>query len=183
MSMFGVHPAYYQMNQPDGPWQAGSRGWTQSPWPTWGGNPNQVGPAWQGVNGLGGCAPCEAAAGLGTTEAEVTAWVKSGGKMTDAIRTWLMAQPCTFTAEEAKTFGDNAKAKRKIQSARELVANRCATEGVINVVSKSWAGPSFRPTFETGASAGGGIPWGWIALAGAAGVAAFVLVRSAKRKG
>lgn len=55
--MFGAYEElyrdYYHSNVPDGPFQAGSRGWSQAPWVTWGDNPNQAGPRRIAANGLG----------------------------------------------------------------------------------------------------------------------------------
>ncbi len=53
MSYAQVKPEYYRMFQPDSPWHAGSEGWTQAPWPSWGVNPNRVGPPRLAVEGLG----------------------------------------------------------------------------------------------------------------------------------
>lgn len=52
-SYAALGPQYYHSNQPDGPFQAGSRGWIQSPWVTWGDNPNQAGPNRIAADGLG----------------------------------------------------------------------------------------------------------------------------------
>jgi hypothetical protein len=53
MSYAAINPSFYQVNQPNTPWHAGSPGWTRAPWVTWGGNPRQVGPSRQGVGALG----------------------------------------------------------------------------------------------------------------------------------
>lgn len=62
MSYVSVTPDYYKMLQPDGPWGAGSPGWSRAPVPGWGQNPNRVGPPRQAVNGLG-CSKCPPAIG------------------------------------------------------------------------------------------------------------------------
>lgn len=53
MSYAEIKPQYYQMHQPDSPWHAGSPGWKDAPWPSWGVNPNLVGPPRLAVEGLG----------------------------------------------------------------------------------------------------------------------------------
>lgn len=53
MSYVNVTPQYYEMLQPDGPFEAGSPGWSSAPVPGWGANPNLVGPPRWAVNGLG----------------------------------------------------------------------------------------------------------------------------------
>lgn len=53
MSYAEIKPQYYRMFQPDSPWHAGSEGWTKAPWPSWGVNPNRVGPPRLAVEGLG----------------------------------------------------------------------------------------------------------------------------------
>ena len=53
MSYAEIKPQYYQMHMPDSPWHAGSEGWKDAPWPTFGVNPNLVGPPRLAVEGLG----------------------------------------------------------------------------------------------------------------------------------
>ncbi len=53
MSYLEVKPQYYQMHMPDSPWHAGSKGWKSAPWPSFGVNPNLVGPPRLAVEGLG----------------------------------------------------------------------------------------------------------------------------------
>jgi hypothetical protein len=53
MSYVEIKPEYYRMHQPDSPWHAGSAGWKSAPWPSWGVNPNLVGPPRLAVEGLG----------------------------------------------------------------------------------------------------------------------------------
>ena len=53
MSYVDIKPEYYRMHQPDSPWHAGSEGWKSSPIPSWGVNPNLVGPPRLAVEGLG----------------------------------------------------------------------------------------------------------------------------------
>lgn len=53
MSYAEIKPQYYQMHMPDSPWHAGSEGWKSQPWPTFGVNPNLVGPPRLAVEGLG----------------------------------------------------------------------------------------------------------------------------------
>ena len=54
MSYAEIKPQYYQMHMPDSPWHAGSEGWKSAPWPSFGVNPNLVGPPRLAVEGLGG---------------------------------------------------------------------------------------------------------------------------------
>lgn len=53
MSYAEIKPQYYQMHMPDSPWHAGSEGWKSAPWPSFGVNPNLVGPPRLAVEGLG----------------------------------------------------------------------------------------------------------------------------------
>jgi hypothetical protein len=53
MSYAQIKPQYYQMHMPDSPWHAGSEGWKSAPWPSFGVNPNLVGPPRLAVEGLG----------------------------------------------------------------------------------------------------------------------------------
>ena len=53
MSYAEIKPQYYRMHQSDSPWHAGSEGWKGAPWPSWGVNPNLVGPPRLAVEGLG----------------------------------------------------------------------------------------------------------------------------------
>lgn len=53
MSYAEIKPQYYQMHQPDSPWHAGARGWKDAPFPSFGNNPNLVGPPRLAVEGLG----------------------------------------------------------------------------------------------------------------------------------
>ncbi len=53
MSYAEIKPEYYRMHQPDSPWHAGAPGWKSSPWPSWGVNPNLVGPPRLAVEGIG----------------------------------------------------------------------------------------------------------------------------------
>jgi len=54
MSYAEIKHQYYQMHMPDSPWHAGSEGWKSAPWPSFGVNPNLVGPPRLAVEGLGG---------------------------------------------------------------------------------------------------------------------------------
>jgi len=53
MSYAEIKPQYYQMHMPDSPWHAGSEGWKSARWPSFGVNPNLVGPPRLAVEGLG----------------------------------------------------------------------------------------------------------------------------------
>jgi hypothetical protein len=53
MSYAEIKPEYYRMHQPDSPWHAGEAGWKSAPWPSFGVNPNLVGPPRLAVEGLG----------------------------------------------------------------------------------------------------------------------------------
>ncbi len=53
MSYAEIKPQYYKMHMPDSPWHAGSEGWKSAPWPSFGVNPNLVGPPRLAVEGLG----------------------------------------------------------------------------------------------------------------------------------
>ena len=53
MSYRAIQTEFYEMNEPQTPWHPGGDGWQQAPWPSWGDNPNQVGPKRQGVGGCG----------------------------------------------------------------------------------------------------------------------------------
>ncbi len=53
MSYVAINSSYYQMNNPESAWHAGSSGWSMAPVPGWGVNPAQVGPKRLGVEGLG----------------------------------------------------------------------------------------------------------------------------------
>lgn len=51
MSYEQVPPAYYQFRQPETPWHAGSKGWSEAPVPIWGTNPNLKSPARLAMHG------------------------------------------------------------------------------------------------------------------------------------
>jgi len=53
MSYAEIKPEYYRMHQPDSPWHAGAPGWKSAPWPSFGVNPNLVGPPRLAVEGIG----------------------------------------------------------------------------------------------------------------------------------
>lgn len=53
MSYASIGPDVYKTYQPDGPWRAGSKGWSRPFWPGWAQNPNLVGPPRKAVQGLG----------------------------------------------------------------------------------------------------------------------------------
>lgn len=53
MSFPQVTTHFYEMFVPDEPWHQGSEGWSTSPWPGWGNNPNLVGLPRLAVDGLG----------------------------------------------------------------------------------------------------------------------------------
>jgi hypothetical protein len=44
MSYYVMQPDYYRFGQPDSPWHAGSEGWSEAPFPTWGANPARNAP-------------------------------------------------------------------------------------------------------------------------------------------
>lgn len=53
MSYDRVNPTYYQTFQQGTPFHAGAPGWTESPWVTWGENPNLAGRRRLATDGLG----------------------------------------------------------------------------------------------------------------------------------
>ena len=91
MSYIGIKPAYYQMNYPDAaPWHAGSRGWTESPWVTWGDNPNQVGLPRLGV-GSWGTAVTVGAGVVGSLSGALVGLVWAAmQRSTEKEKPWLM---------------------------------------------------------------------------------------------
>lgn len=57
MSFPQVTTHFYEMFVPDEPWHQGSEGWSTSPWPGWGNNPNLVGLPRLAVDGFGADEP------------------------------------------------------------------------------------------------------------------------------
>jgi len=65
MSYEATKPAYYTQFEPNTPWHAGGDGWRGVHWPSWGHNPNLIGPPRQAINGLG--CPCGTGVVAGAT--------------------------------------------------------------------------------------------------------------------
>jgi len=95
MSYDRVNPTYYQTFQQDTPFHAGSEGWTRSPWPTWGDNPNLAGRRTLATDGLGGCG-CAGASGLGTVLA------------ISGLGTVAVTKPAPYSAPARATMGNPA---------------------------------------------------------------------------
>jgi len=112
MSYVSTTPEYYQMFQPGTPWQADADGWKESPWVTWGDNPNLVGPRQQGV----GCACSgKATSGMGdATPPSKTGLVLSiAGLLTLGAVVWYVEKKGHKTAPKSRRSGSFDRPWRK----------------------------------------------------------------------